>query len=134
MAKSLWTSINSPAAKELDRIWHGGSGGHQVKQEPAMFSYRWKMVSWAALDKVLPASGGKRTFLSIPNLWGHTWSLVLHSGILLARETCTRGDSPVKGHKDGKWTVAPVLWRKAVGELRLLSLEKWNRMMDIISI
>lgn len=92
------------------------------------------MVSWAALDKILPASGGKITFHSILNWWGHTWSIVSHSEILIARETWTHGDSIVKGHKDGEMIGAPMLWRKTVRVLRLLSLEKWNNMMDIITI
>lgn len=44
------------------------------------------MVSWAALEGVLPADAGKWAFPSTQNWWGHTWSVGSSSGLPSTRD------------------------------------------------
>ena len=47
------------------------------------------MVSWAALDTVLPAGQGRWSFPSTQHWWGHTWSAGSSSGLSSTRERQT---------------------------------------------
>ena len=88
------------------------------------------MVSWAALDKVLPAVQRRWSVPSAEHWWGYTCSTVSSSELLSTKEMWTYWREPNKGPRRllRDWTISPMRegwdrlawWREGSGGIFLM--------------